>query len=298
MEGGDGTMKGKKRKAAKSAWTVHRAPTGRLYYFNNETKKSSWECPLGMEGVQPAPKKKKGGKKGSRKRKRKDGASGAGTGTGTAAAVAAVAATSGASASVGSTDATSGKRRRVMSRKEQQGQGQGQHHHQQQQQQQQQAQAKGSAATADIGAEGAAAQSGETVSTASSPTRRPAANPYEAMSLEELRVLLRSGDLVMERMASLRQVILTYLRKAPGDAATVVRSLADGYRGYAQQAGLLGRWINTLGVKSTPAQARANQEAQAQVAAAAGWFCGEREGGRKGGREGGREFCCELRVWK
>ena len=191
-----GVVMEKSSDGANSVWTVHRAPRGRLYYFNSKTKKSSWECPPGMEGVKPVPKKKKS-KRGSRKRKRKE-ASHAVDGS----EAAMVAASS-------SADAV-GKRRRVTRGKVP-------------------AESKKRSNEGGALSSSAAASSGG-ASRAPSPAGRPEVvrNPYESMTLDELRVLLRSGDLVMERMASLRQVIVTYLRKAPGDAATVVRSLAEG----------------------------------------------------------------------
>ena len=32
-------------KKASTAWTEHKAPDGRLYYYNNKTKVSSWQKP-------------------------------------------------------------------------------------------------------------------------------------------------------------------------------------------------------------------------------------------------------------
>lgn len=38
----------KQRVAA--AWTAHKAPDGRVYYFNTETQESSWSRPQGFQG--------------------------------------------------------------------------------------------------------------------------------------------------------------------------------------------------------------------------------------------------------
>lgn len=41
--------KRKKKRKQSSAWTEHKAPDGRLYFYNSETKASSWQKPAELK---------------------------------------------------------------------------------------------------------------------------------------------------------------------------------------------------------------------------------------------------------